>query len=174
MAEYYNTGKIVATYGLHGEMILWHKTGKADAFKEVPAIFIEDKKDSFIPYFIESTRIRNEEEVYLKLEGIMTKEKAAKLLQKQVYLDEDHFRKIVSPGSALFYLGFKVQDKTAGTLGLVAEVVELPAQLLLKIYQNNKELLIPLNPNTLHRIDKINKVIHVILPDGLLDIYKVQ
>lgn len=172
MPEYFNAGKIVATFGLHGEMILLHKTGKADAFKDIQTVFIEEKQNSFIPYFIESNRIRNQEEVYLKLEGIQTKEGAAKLLQKQVYLDEDHFRKIVSPESVLFYLGFKVADKTAGMIGQVAEVVELPAQLLLKVHQNNKELLIPLNGNTLQQVDNANKVIHVILPDGLLEVYR--
>lgn len=172
MPEYFNTGKIVATYGLQGEVILLHKMGEADAFKNVTALFVEEKNNSFIPYFVESTRIRNTEEVYLKLEGIFTKEKAAKLLQKKVYLDEDTFRKIVSSESILFYLGFTVQDKTEGTIGKVAEVLELPAQLLLKIYRDDKELLVPLNGNTLQNVDKKNKVIHVILPEGLLDVYR--
>lgn len=172
MPEYFNTGKIVATFGLHGEIILLHKTGQADAFKDIRTVFIEEKQHSFIPYFIESNRIRNQEEVYLKLEGIQTKEGAAKLLRKQVYLDEDNFRKIVSPDSVLFYLGFKVADKAAGIIGRVAEVVELPAQFLLKVHQNDTELLIPLNSNTLQQIDKNNKIIHVILPDGLLDVYR--
>ena len=172
MPEYFNTGKIVATYGLHGEIILFHKTGKADAFKEIQTVFIEEKQNSFIPYFIMSARIRNNEEVYLKLEGIDTKELAAKLLQKRVYLDEDHFRKIISPESALFYLGFTVQDKTAGIIGKVAEVVELPSQLLLKIYQHDQELLVPLNGNILQLVDNANQVIHVILPEGLLDVFK--
>lgn len=172
MPEYFNTGKIVATFGLHGEIILLHKTGQADAFKDIQAVFIEEKKNSFIPYFIESTRIRNNEEVYLKLESIDTKEKAAKLLQKQIYLDEEHFRKIVSPDSVLFYLGFKVKDKVAGIIGQVSEVVELPAQVLLKIHKGNEEFLVPLNGETLQKIDKTNKSIYVILPDGLLDVYK--
>lgn len=172
MPEYFNTGKIVAAYGLHGEIILLHKTGKADAFRDVKTVFIEEKLNSFIPYFIESTRIRNNEEVYLKLEGIVTKEGATKLLQKQVYLDEDNFRKVISPESPLFYLGFSVRDKTTGVIGQVSEIVEMPGQILLKIYQNDKELLIPLNGNALQKIDQTHKIIHVLLPEGLLDVYR--
>ncbi|MGH2642381.1 MAG: ribosome maturation factor RimM [Chitinophagaceae bacterium] len=172
MLEYFNIGKIVAVYGLQGEIILLHKTGKADAFKDLRTIFIEEKLNSFIPYFIESSRIRNDEEVYLKLESIPTKERASKLLQKQVYLDESNFRKIVSPESALFYLGFNIQDIVSGNIGQVAEIIELPGQVLLKIFKDDQELLVPLNSNTLKQVDKKNKIIHVILPDGLLDVYK--
>jgi 16S rRNA processing protein RimM len=48
----------------------------------------------------------------------------------------------------------------------------LPHQLLCRIYINNKEALIPLHDETLIKIDKKNRQVHVTLPDGLLDIYK--
>ena len=46
--------------------------------------FIEEKKGSFIPWFVESARIKTEDEIYVKLEGVSTKEQATKLTQKQV------------------------------------------------------------------------------------------
>jgi hypothetical protein len=46
--------KLVAVHGLKGELISKHELGKKSSLKDVKAIFIEDKKDSFFPWFIET------------------------------------------------------------------------------------------------------------------------
>jgi 16S rRNA processing protein RimM len=56
-------------------------------------------------------------------------------------------------------------------LGKVIEVIEQPAQLLLSVMVNDKEVLVPINETTLDKIDHKNQKIFVILPEGLLDIY---
>jgi 16S rRNA processing protein RimM len=73
MENYYKIGKLAATFGLEGQLILEHSLGKKTSLKGLENIFIEEKKDSFLPYFIESTKIKNDKEVYLKLEGISAK-----------------------------------------------------------------------------------------------------
>ena len=82
MTEYFNIGKLVAVHGLKGELLLKHELGKKTSLKGLQAIFIEEKKNSFIPYFIEATKIKSEDEVYIKLEGVNTREVAIKLTQK--------------------------------------------------------------------------------------------
>jgi 16S rRNA processing protein RimM len=54
----------VAVHGLRGELVLKHELGKKSSLKDVKAIFIEDKKDSFLPWFVESTKIKSENETY--------------------------------------------------------------------------------------------------------------
>src|SRR5688572_17732255 len=88
MSEYFNIGKLVAIHGLKGELLLKHELGKKTSLKGLQAIFIEEKKNSFIPWFIETTKIRSGNEVYIKLEGIDSREAAAKLSQKIVWLPE--------------------------------------------------------------------------------------
>ena len=83
--EYFKIGKFVTVHGLTGELLLKHSFGKKTSLKGLQAIFIEEKKDSFIPWFIESAKSKNEEETYIKLEGIDTREAAAKLLQKEIW-----------------------------------------------------------------------------------------
>jgi len=58
MAEYFKIGKLAASTGLKGELVLQHNLGKKTAFKGLEAIFLEEKKDSFMPYFIQATQIR--------------------------------------------------------------------------------------------------------------------
>jgi 16S rRNA processing protein RimM len=83
MDNYFKIGKLVATYSLKGEIILQHSLGKKSSLKGLETLFIEEKRDSFIPYFIESAKIKSETETYVKFEGIDSKEAAHKLIQKR-------------------------------------------------------------------------------------------
>ncbi len=91
MKNYFKIGRLVATYGLKGEIILQHNLGKKTSLRSLEAVFIEEKEDAFLPYFIESAKIKNEREVYLKLEGINSKEIANKLVQNEIWLLEKRF-----------------------------------------------------------------------------------
>src|SRR5436189_853027 len=93
MDHYFKIGKLAASFGLKGELILQHNLGKKTAFKGLESVFIEEKKESFLPYFIESVKVKSEDEVYLKLEGIDTVETARKMTPKEVWLTEADFKK---------------------------------------------------------------------------------
>ena len=171
MTEYFKIGKLVSTFGLQGELVLKHNLGKKTSLKGLQAIFIEEKKGSFIPWFVEGTRIKNEEEIYLKLEGIATKEQANKLAQKQMWLPEPDFKKYSSKSSPINLLGFNIVENDT-VLGKIEEVIEQPHQLLCCIYLEGKEAYIPLHEETIVKIDKKKNQVVVALPDGLLDIYR--
>lgn len=83
MSSYFNIGKFVAVHGLKGELLLQHDLGKKTSLKGLQALFIEEKKDSFLPWFIESAQIKSETEILLKLESVDTREAAMKLNQKR-------------------------------------------------------------------------------------------
>jgi 16S rRNA processing protein RimM len=67
VAEYFKIGKLVAAFGVSGQLILQHELGKKTSLKGLQAIFIEEKKKSFLPWFIESVKIKSDNEVYLYL-----------------------------------------------------------------------------------------------------------
>lgn len=170
MAEYFKIGKLVAVHGLKGELLLKHELGKKTSLKNLQAIFIEDKKDSFLPWFVESAKIKSEEETYLKLEGIDTREAAAKLAQKEVWLPETDFKKFVAKTAPVSLLGYTIINESE-PIGEILEIIEQPHQLLCRLEIKGKEVLIPLHENTLQKIDHRKKQILVQLPEGLLDIY---
>jgi 16S rRNA processing protein RimM len=170
MMEYFKIGKFVTTFGLQGELVLKHNLGKKTSLKGLAAIFVEEKKESFIPWFVESTRIKNENEIYIKLEGVSVREQAIKLTQKQVWLPEADFKKFSSKSSPINLLGFDVVENDK-VLGKIEEVIEQPHQLLCRLSINGKEAYIPLHEETLVKIDKRNSRVIVELPAGLLEIY---
>lgn len=170
MTEYFKTGKFVSTHGLKGELILKHNLGKKTSLKGLQAIFIEEKKGSFIPWFIESTTIKNEEEVYVKLDGLNTREQAMKLTTKEVWLPEADFKKFSAKSAPVTLLGYTIVEDEK-VLGTIQEVIEQPHQILCKIESNSKEAYIPLHEETIQKIDRKNQRVIVSLPPGLLEIY---
>ena len=170
MAEYYKIGKLVASFGLKGELVLLHTLGKKTSLKGLAVLFTEDKQQSFFPWFIESAKIKSDEEVYLKLEGIDSKEAAAALSQREVWLPEPDFKKFAAKSAPVSLLGYTViNDEQA--LGEILELIEQPHQLLCRLEMNGKEVLIPLNESTLLKVNHRKKQVLVTLPDGLLEIY---
>lgn len=169
--NYNSIGKIVASFGVKGEVILQHHLGKKTSLKGLEALFVEIVKDEMLPYFIQSAKIKSEDEVYLKLEGVDTKEAAGKLRQKEAWLTEDDFHKYAAKSSIVSLLGFRLIDDGVDR-GAILEIIEQPHQMLARIDLEGKEALIPLHEQTLDKIDKKKKEVHVVLPDGLLDVYR--
>jgi 16S rRNA processing protein RimM len=168
--QYFKAGKLVAVHGLKGELILKHELGKKSSLKDVKAIFIEDKKDSFFPWFIETAKARSADEILLKLESIDTREAAAKISQKEIWLTEEDFKKLSAKSAPANLLGYTIMNNKE-RLSEVLEVIEQPHQMLCRIEINKKEVLIPINESFLKKIDHKKKEVIVELPDGLLDIY---
>ncbi len=54
--SYRNIGKIVSAFGLKGEMIVLHHLGKKMAVSKIKVIFLEQKKDELLPYFVTFAR----------------------------------------------------------------------------------------------------------------------
>lgn len=171
MVQYFKIGKLTTTFGVGGQLVLEHSLGKKTSLSGLETIFIEQNKDSFLPYFISATKIKNDKEIYIALEGIQSKEAAHFLLKKEVWLHEDDFKKFAAATAPISFLGFMVINNKI-ELGEVIEVIEQPHQVLCTIIVENKEVFIPVHENSLEKIDKKNKKLYVNLPDGLLEIYK--
>ena len=170
MPQYFKIGKLAASYGLNGELVLQHSLGKKTSLKGLEAIYLEEKKDNFLPYFIEKTSIKNETETYIKLEGIDSKETARKLTPKEAWLEEADFNKFAAKAAPISLLGFSMIEGETD-LGEIIEVIEQPHQVLCTIMYKGKEALIPVHEASLIKVDKKNKKVYVELPEGLLDIY---
>ena len=150
--------------------MLLHALGKKSSLKGLKALFLEDRNGSVLPWFIESTRIKSETEIFLKLEGIQTKEAATPILQKEVWLPEEDFQKYAARTAPASLLGYEVINE-GKSLGNILELIEQPHQMLCRLEIENKEVLIPLNESSLKKVDQKKKQVVVELPEGLLEIY---
>ncbi len=170
MSTYIPIGKLIAAHGLQGDLILQHALGKRSNLTGIQALFIEEKKGQALPWFVEKAQARTEEETLIKLEGIDTKEKAQKLARKAVWLTEADFEKQVSKKAPIKLLGYHIHE-AGKDLGEIRELIEQPHQILCRLEIDSKDVFIPLHEDSLERIDHKKRIVHVELPEGLLDIY---
>ncbi|RYZ00240.1 MAG: 16S rRNA processing protein RimM [Chitinophagaceae bacterium] len=168
--EYFKIGKFVAVYGLKGELILKHSLGKKTSLKGLQALFLEEGGDRFLPWFVAGARIKADDELYIQIQDIDSREAAMKLAHREVWLQEADFKKFSGKSAPISLLGYGIVDE--GTeLGPILEVIEQPHQVLCRIELEGKEALIPLNEQTLRKVDHAKRKVHVELPGGLLEIY---
>ncbi len=66
--------------------------------------------------------------------------------------------------------GFLLVDKTAGEVGRIDEVLDMPQQEMAFLQYRNREVLIPLNEQFITAIDERAKKVFTDLPEGLLDV----
>lgn len=163
-------GKIVATHGLQGAVILSHIVGNSEWMQKDATLFVEIRKGSYIPYFATAAIASNHEEYIVNLEDVNGVEEAKKLTGKHVYVNED----ILSghaDDSPLLWIGFNLVDKNKGGLGTIEDVMQTGAQWLAKITIEEKEVLIPLVEDFILDVNMRNKFVRVELPEGLLEVY---
>jgi 16S rRNA processing protein RimM len=168
--SYRNIGKIVSGFGLKGDMIILHHLGKKIAVSKIKVIFLEQKKNELLPYFVESARKKGDGELYLKLEGINTKEAVSKYLRRDVWMKEEEVQTHTQKNNPIGWVGYQVTDQGRG-LGPILEIIEQPHQILCRLEIDSKEVLIPINDNTLDKVNHSSRTVLLTLPDGLLEVY---
>ena len=151
-------------------MIVSHHLGKKIAVSKIKVIFLEQKKDELLPYFVENIRKKGDDELSLKLEGIDSKETATKYIRREVWLNEEEIQAHTQKNNPIGWVGYKILDQ-GKDLGPIIEVIEQPHQILCRLDINTREVLIPINEQTLHKVDHKNKTVLLNLPDGLLEVY---
>jgi len=162
-------GKIVATHGLQGALIMTHIVGNSKWLKPEDVLLLELHKESYIPFFISQLKASGDDEYIINLEDIASSEAAKKLIGKNVYVQEDILAQHATD-SPLLWIGFNVVDKEKGSLGPIEDVMQAGHQWLARINYNNKEVLLPLVDEMILDVNIKNKFVRMDLPEGILDI----
>src|ERR1044071_7102139 len=98
-------GKIVATHGVNGSLILTHVIGSSDWMKKDQVLLVEMQKGSLIPFFVTKFTANNQKEYIIDVEEINKVDAAKKLVAKQVYVDESALSAYIKK-SPLLWIGF--------------------------------------------------------------------
>jgi len=164
-------GKIVKKYSFKGELLIKLDTDEPELYENLDSMLI-DLRGSLVPFFVESSQLHKSELLRVKFEDVDTEADADSLIKSNIYLplsvlpeledDKFYFHEII---------GFKVEDKNFGTVGIIKAVNDSTAQSLFEIDRDGIEILIPMNDEFISKVDKPNKTIFVDTPEGLIDLY---
>ncbi len=155
-------------HGIKGELKLQAEERYVQDLLEAEVIFI-DIKGKPAPFFVESIREGNE--LLVKLEDVDTREAAEALGSKALFLPEVSLQPMEKEETGLVQLiDFQIETPLLGRIGIIEDVLEYPQQLLAVVAYQGREVLIPLHENLITAIDQEQRIVHMDLPQGLLEL----
>ena len=169
--ECFFLGKIVKKYSFKGELLIKLDTDEPNLYDDLDAIFI-DLRGNLIPFFIERSQLHKSELLRVKFEDVDVEADADALMKCECYLPLT-FLPELEEGKFYFHeiIGYKVEDRKFGDVGIIKGVNDSTSQSLFEIDRDGIEILIPMNDEFISKVDKVNKIIFVDTPEGLIDLY---
>lgn len=110
--------------------------------------------------------------LFVYFEGLETKEQAARVVGRGVYVPEDQFVPVEEPDSQLrfnYMTGYTIVSGDL-TVGVIKEVREFPQQEIAVVIRGSDEIMIPLHEDLIRQEDRDKRLVEMELPEGLLDI----
>ena len=170
-SETFHLGYIAKLHGFKGEVSLFLDVTNPSQYKDMDMVFIEID-GQLVPHFISSLKLKNKGFAAVKFEGVDTEEVARKLNRKNVYLPASMLPELQGKE---FYdhevVGFTVIDKDFGTVGTLGAVIDNAVNPLIQVFNDTKEVLIPLGKDTVQKVDRSKKELHIVSPPGLISMY---
>lgn len=120
-----------------------------------------------VPFFMESSRQKNDDTVIVKLERLDSAEDVRFLTNRSVYIpkewidDEENF-------TWNSFIGFNAEDEIAGYLGVITDVEDSTMNTLFRVEHDGEEILLPANEEMMVDVDMEKRIVTFHLPEGLL------
>ncbi len=168
--ECYELGYVAKTHALKGEIQIVLDVDDPEEYEELDSFFILIK-GQLVPHFIEKYNLQGNKAI-VKLEDIHTIDAAKNLISCKLYLPLDNLPELDE--DQFYYheiIGYQIVDDQLGELGTIAAVYEMPGHDLLGMQYQGKEVLIPMTDAIVGNVDHEEEILHVNLPEGLLDVY---
>ncbi|UZO81515.1 ribosome maturation factor RimM [Aquimarina sp. ERC-38] len=164
-------GKIVSKFSFKGELLIKLDTDEPELYTEMESVFIGYGKN-LVPFFIERSSLHKSNLLRVKFEDVSTEEDAEDLLKADIYLPLT----LLPPleGNRFYFheiIGFTMTDTNYGEVGVITGVNDSTAQALFEVEKNGVQILIPMNDEFIHQVDRPNQSITVTTPEGLIELY---
>ena len=164
-------GKIVRKFSFKGEVVIKLDTDEPELYKELESVYV-DLGNNLVPFFIEKSGLHKGNQLRVRFEDVTSEEDADAILKSDIYLPLELLPEL-EDGKFYYHeiIGFSIEDKVYGKVGIITGVNDKAAQPLFEIDNNGKEVFIPMIDDFIKKVDKKNKTILVETPEGLIDLY---
>jgi 16S rRNA processing protein RimM len=162
-------GRITKLSGYEGAVAVKLEKIFSENIPEMESVYLEIE-GRLVPFFISDLEYSGADILKLKFESYNTIEKVNEFIGTRVFLTTIVPVQNESVNFQNFH-GFQVFNQDNVLIGVIADVIPNPGQLLLSINSGeNKEILIPFHEHFIISVNKRKKIIVMNLPEGLIDI----
>jgi 16S rRNA processing protein RimM len=167
-AEWATIGKVVALFGLRGELKVRKLSDIPDRFVELDAVYVGDQH---VRHIIESVRPYKSDMILLKLKGFDDVTSAEKLRNADLTIPLSELAKL-PPDSYYQHdiIGLRVFTLNDKPLGIIVDIIVTGSNDVYVIKtENGAQQLIPAIKDVIKQIDLIRGTMHIDPITGLLD-----
>ncbi len=164
-------GKIVSKYSFKGEVLVKLDTDQPEIYENMESVFVSIG-NNLVPFFIDRCRLHKSNLLRIDFQEVKDEAAANRILGAQLYLPLNMLPPLT--GNKFYFhevIGFTVQDQIHGDIGIIEAVNDSASQVLFEVKNGDKELLIPVTDDSVTKVDRDVKTVHVNTPDGLVDLY---
>lgn len=164
-------GRIVRKHSFKGEVVIKLDTDEPELYQEMESVYV-DFGNNLVPFFIEKSSLHKGNQLRVRFEDVNSEADADAILKSDIYLPLTLLPKL--SGDKFYFhevIGYKVVDISFGEVGTIVRIIDTAAQPLFEIDNDGKEVFIPMIDNFIKKVDKVNKVIEVETPEGLIELY---
>lgn len=171
-------GVFTKTHGIKGELAATLEV-EADFFERYP-MFICEMDGIFVPFFIESIRVRGSQGALIKPEDVDSEVQAKLFVGKSIYIRKRDLLASEADGDvdpeaegayADDLVGYSVVDSEHGLLGVITDIEDSTANLLFILRTPaDKTLYIPVAEPFIDSINPETRTVDTSLPDGLVNL----
>lgn len=185
--ECYYLGRITKPFGVKGQMVLYIDADTPEDYRELDSAYVEVRErrrepvapvsavkrpsnTTLVPYFFHIDRMDGNKAIATFEE--LSLEEAHALAGCDLYLPLELLPKLT--GNQFYFhevVGFRVVDSQHGDIGVLASVIEYPAQPLFQVMQGDTEILIPLVDPVIQKVDRESRTLFIDAPNGLIELY---
>ena len=158
------------SFGLKGHLRIFMEPEILSRLKKLKVIFLLQKNKP-LPYFTDEVSFEETGHGIVHFEEVNNKTTSDQLVGKEIFVDQKALRKAKPKYSYGELIGFELNDEKNGFLGKLEDVLQLPGHETGQFLLRGKEILFPLNHETILQIDREKKIVSVRIPDGLLEVY---
>jgi 16S rRNA processing protein RimM len=162
-------GTVVSKHGYKGDIKINISSFNLNTFPDIAHLFIE-LDGSFIPFSINEIKSFSKNVLIVKLKEINSEKEVDEFIHKNIYVD---FTKIESKkDSGFFYndlINFNV-FRDSQKIGTIENINSNLPQPVFEIRYSSRLALIPIHEDLIKEIDRENNIIHLDIPNGLLEI----
>ena len=162
-------GKIVSGFGLKGFVKVQPATHSPGRLKELHEVFLGKSEDDAVAYVVDDV-ILNNRGVFLKFRSVNDRSASDQLRGNFVFVDS---RNVSRPeeGSHFVHdlLGCTVTTTGGRVLGVIGDILKLPAQDVWVVRDGAKEYMIPAVGEFVQKVDTQNRSVVVRLIEGLIE-----
>lgn len=164
-------GRFRKTSGVEGALVASFSIADPFMLEDIAWVHLEISPGELIPFAVENMEIRAKDNILISLSDIDSIEKAGPLAGLTIFIPQTDMPEI-SEDEFYFHeiIGWKVIDNIQGDIGIIKEIIENPAQDLMKIESSKGDILIPLHDDFILEINKKKKFFLLSLPEGLIEL----